>query len=209
MKKNIKGVLFFGFGGHARSIADVVLANGIESLLFVDDNARYGENFAGFPVIKEFPNELPQGWIAFPASGQGEKRLSQLDEIKYRGWTTGNIISSTATIGILSQIENGCFIGHNAHVGPNVKIGSGCIVNTAAVIEHDCIIGNYTHISVNSTIAGGSIVGDFCFIGASATVINNVAVGDNVTLGAGGCFINNVLEPGTYAGIPAKQLNKR
>ncbi|MEI7374902.1 NeuD/PglB/VioB family sugar acetyltransferase [Dickeya chrysanthemi] len=207
MSKKIEGVLFYGFGGHARSVADVALANGIQSLLFVDDNARQGESFAGFPVVKDLPEQLPQGWIAFPAAGQGVKRKVQLENIKKRKWITGNIISSTATVGVLSCLGEACFIGHHAHVGPKTIIGDACIVNTGAVIEHDCSIGNYTHVSVNSTIAGGCTIGDFCFIGAASTIIDGISVGDNIVLGAGGCFIKNIIQSGTYVGVPANRLS--
>ncbi|XTZ37602.1 NeuD/PglB/VioB family sugar acetyltransferase [Salmonella enterica] len=204
----IEGVLIYGFGGHARSIADVALANGIKALLFVEKNTVQEEYFAGFSVVKEFSGQLPSGWIAFPAAGEGTKRQEQLDDIKLRGWDTGNIISLTATIGTWAAIGNACFIGHHAHIGPKTVIGTGCIVNTGAIIEHDCSIGNFTHISVNSTVAGKTRIGENCFIAAGATVINNIRIGNNITLGAGGCFIQDTLQPGIYVGLPAKALNE-
>lgn len=206
MNNGVKGVLLYGFGGHARSIADVSLASGIETLLFVDSNARQNETFAGFPVMKEMPSALPEDWIAFPAAGGAVQRQAQLEDIKRRGWRAGCIVSATATLGVLSTLGAGCFVGHHAHVGPSTRIGDGAIINSGAVVEHDCQVGSFTHISVNGTVAGGTIIGDGCFIGAGSTVINSLKIGHNITLGAGGCFIKDVSEPGTYAGTPAKRI---
>jgi UDP-N-acetylbacillosamine N-acetyltransferase len=205
---SINGILFYGFGGHARSVADVAFSIGVRDIIFVDDNARPGEVFSGFPVIKHFPSSLAQGWIAFPASGDSQRRRQQLDDIQQRGWKTGNVISGSATLGVLSQIGQACFIGHHSHVGPGAVVGDACIINTGAIIEHDCTIGSYSHISVNSTIAGKTTIGNSCFIGAGATVIDNIKVSDGVTLGAGSCAIKHILHPGIYVGTPARKLKK-
>ena len=208
MGNNIKGILFYGFGGHARSIADVALSSGIESLIFVDDNAQPGESFAGFPVRKTLPNSLAPNWIAFPASGNGVKRSQQLEDIRNRGWSTGNIIAHTATVGVNSRISQGCFLGNHTHIGPNTLIGDGCIINTGAIVEHDCIIGNYSHLAVNCTIAGKSAIGCNCFIGAGSTIIDGICVGDDITLGAGGVIARDTLHSGIYVGIPARLLRE-
>lgn len=206
MKKEIKGILLYGFGGHARSVADVALKNGIPSLIFYDENAQQNEAFLGFAVLPELPLVLPEGWFAFPASGDAKCRQSQFEDINKRGWPVNNIISSTATIGVLSEIGVGIFVGHHAHIGPKAQIGNGCIINTAALIEHDCRIGNFTHISVNCTIAGNTTIGNCCFLGASSTAIDSITIGSNITLGAGGCFISDTPESGVYVGTPAKRI---
>jgi UDP-N-acetylbacillosamine N-acetyltransferase len=39
------GLLILGFGGHARSVADVAIASGITQLCFIDANAKPNESF--------------------------------------------------------------------------------------------------------------------------------------------------------------------
>ncbi|MBO3276224.1 acetyltransferase [Pseudomonas schmalbachii] len=199
-------LLILGFGGHARSVADVALACGYRQLIFVDQNARKGESFAGFPVVKSIADNLPADWAGFPASGDGRKRQSQCEEIWSLGLALATLISPAATTGPDCTVCEGSFVGHHAHVGPATRIGVGCIVNTAAVVEHECTVGDYSHISVNSTMAGRSSLGRLCMLGAGAILIDGISVGDEVTIGAGGVVHRSISLPGTYVGVPAVRL---
>lgn len=204
----IKGLLILGFGGHARSVADVALSIGVQELIFVDQNARENENFLGFPVIKEYHDSLPTGWYCFPASGNNYQRKLQVAMAETNGWPLTSLIAATASLGTGSQIAPGTFIAHHAHVGPMATVGIGCILNTGCIIEHECVIGEYTHISINATIAGRSSVGNLCTIFAGAVVIDSVNVLDNVTVGAGGIVTRDINSAGLYTGIPAKFVRK-
>ena len=200
------GLLVIGFGGHARSVADVALAAGIRELAFVDANARDGETFQGFPVRKEWPDELPQGWAVFSASGNGGVREQHIRLARERSYPVATLVAPNATLGCGSRIAEGCFVGRSAHVGPMATVGTGCIVNTGAIVEHECSIGDYTHVSVNTTIAGRCEVGAFCMIGAGATVIDGVSICDRVTVGAGAVVVRTIGVEGVYAGVPARRI---
>lgn len=203
-----KGLLILGFGGHARSIADVALASGIESLLFVDSNAREGENFLGHPVLREFTGDLPADWHCIPAAGDNRRRWAQVEAISKTGWPLATLIAPTASIGAGAQVGAGSFIAHHAHIGPLATVGQGTIINTGAVVEHDCKVGDFVHVSVNATLAGRSRLGDFVFLCTGATVIDGVAVGRDITIGAGGVVIESLEMPGTYVGVPVRRVEK-
>jgi len=200
----VNGIVICGFGGHARSVADVACSLGIANLIFVDENAADGETFYGFPVYKNFPEQLPEGWAAFPASGNNATRLSQIAMLEEWHWPVYTIISATATIGINTTVGAGTFIGHHSHVGPNTTIGKGCIMNTGSITEHDCNVGDFTHISIGARIAGKTRIGSHCFIGAGSVVIDGIKVTNKVTLGANGCIVKDIDESGVYVGTPAR-----
>jgi UDP-N-acetylbacillosamine N-acetyltransferase len=199
-----RGLVVLGFGGHARSVADIALTLGIESLVFVDGAAGPNESLWGFPVRKAFDDKLPDGWQAFAASGNNHTRHAQAAAILGRCWPLATLISPTATIGSEAGISAGCFIGHHAHVGPLSTIGTGCIINTGAVVDHECKIGDYTHISVNSSVAGRCQLGSLVFLGTGAVVIDKVCIADSITIGAGSVVTEPLLEPGVYVGAPAR-----
>jgi UDP-N-acetylbacillosamine N-acetyltransferase len=205
----IIGMLILGFGGHARSVADVALAAGITQLCFIDGNARPGESFCSFPVKASVDFELPDGWSVISAAGDNKKRIEQCEWIIQQGWPLATLVSPAATIGIGAQIGEGTFIAHHAHVGPMASVGRGCIINTCAIVEHECVVGDYNHISVGAVVAGRSRVGDRCFLGAGSTVIDGLQVTDDVMLGAGACAHRNLKEAGTYVGVPAKYLGRK
>jgi sugar O-acyltransferase (sialic acid O-acetyltransferase NeuD family) len=206
---NSSGLLIFGFGGHARSVADIAFSSGVSNFCFVDSNAREGESFIGHPVIKQWEGSLPKGWQAISANGNNVLRQESCEYIKNMGWTLATLIAPSATTGIGSKIAEGSVIAHQAHIGPMASIGKGCIINTAAVVEHESKIGDFVHISVNSTIAGRSTIGDYSFIGAGATVIDGINVCNNVIVGAGSVVIRNIDCPGVYVGSPACLVQKR
>jgi UDP-N-acetylbacillosamine N-acetyltransferase len=204
-----RGLVILGFGGHARSVADIALTLGVKGLIFVDEAAQADESLWGFPVRKTFDERLPDGWQAFAASGDNHIRHVQVTIILERSWPLAALISPTATIGSEAGISAGCFIGHHAHVGPLSTIGTACIINTGAIVDHECKIGDYTHVSVNSSVAGRCHVGSFVFLGAGATVIDKVCIADSITVGAGGVVVKSLVEPGTYIGAPARLVTAK
>lgn len=202
----LSGLLILGFGGHARAVADVALASGIKHLRFIDNNARPNETFGDFPVLRSWDEELPDGWSAMPASGDGLSRQTQCDWVTERGWPLATLISPTATIGFGAKVGPGTFVAHHAHIGPMASVGVGCIVNTGAIVEHECVVDDFTHVSIKAAVAGRCHIGRFCFIGAGSTVIDGIRIQGGVTLGAGACAHRDLVEPGVYVGVPAKKM---
>lgn len=201
-----KGLLIFGFGGHARSVADVALAGGVEELRFIDGNARADESFHGFPVLASWNEPLPEGWAAFPAAGDNQRRRQQIDAIEAADWPLATIIAPSATLGIQCSIAAGCFIGHQAHVGPVASVGKGCIINSGAIVEHESVVGEFSHIAVNATLAGRSRIGRGNFIGAGATVIDGITLVDDIQVGAGGVVSRSLDASGLYVGVPVRKV---
>lgn len=204
MKPDAAGLLIYGFGGHARSVADVALAAGVGNLIFVDSAARNGEAFLDFAVKREFQEPLPAGWQCFAAAGDNRKRQLQVDFIVARGWPLATIVAPTSTVGAGAAIAEGCFLAHHSHVGPLATVGRGCILNTGCIVEHDCHVGDFTHVSVNSTVAGACTIGSFVFLGAGSVVKDGCSVPDETICGAGTVVTRSLAASGTYVGAPAR-----
>lgn len=201
-------LVIFGCGGQARSLADVAISVGYQSLLFVDRNARVNEYIFGFAVIKEFDRQSNDFTSAIAASGNCATQLRHFNDIDNYGLDIVSIVSPLASVSPMSKIGKGVFIGHHAHVGPNSLIGDGVIVNTGAIVEHDCRVGDYCHISVNATLCGGVTVGKRSMVGAGATVIDGATLVDDVIVGAGATVVTPLQNAGVYVGIPAREIHK-
>ena len=202
-------LLVYGFGGHARSVADVALCSGYTHLAFVDAQARPHETFSGHPVVPTF-GDLQGDWSeAIAASGDGSKRQMQVDELLQRGFQVVTVLSPRSTIAFNAEVAIGSFVGHHAHIGPGARVGRGAIINTAAVVEHDTQVGDFTHVSVNATLAGSSKIGTVSMLGAGSTVIDGIIIGDHTTVGAGSVVIRSIANPGIYVGAPCKLLRKQ
>ncbi|BBP86046.1 acetyltransferase [Pseudomonas sp. Pc102] len=203
-----KKLVILGFGGHARSVADVALCAGYDELLFVDSNVRPEENFLGHPTQVSTENIDWSQWDVIPAAGDNLRRSQQFRDMEELGVIPVSLVSPHATLGAGSSLSVGCLVGHHAHIGPMTIIGCGCIINTAAVIEHESIVGNFSHISVHATIAGRSRLGEFSMLGAGATIIDGISVTAGVTVGAGGVVNRPISSPGTYVGVPVRKIEE-
>lgn len=120
----------------------------------------------------------------------------------------------------------GCTIGSNSFVGPfveiqkNVTIGDNCKIQSHSFICELVEIGNNVFIGhgvmfVNDLFSTGgpangnknmwsnTIIGNNVSIGSNVTMLP-VSVCENVVIGAGSVVVKNIIEPGVYAGNPAK-----
>jgi UDP-N-acetylbacillosamine N-acetyltransferase len=200
------GLVLMGFGGHARSVADVALAAGYTELVFVDPNARDNERFLDFPVQRNAPSGE---WLYMPSAGDNSLRLAQLIQIQNAGLPVATILSPLASIARGAIVAPGCFIGHHSHLGPQATLGEGCILNTGAIVEHDCRIGRGSHVSIRSCVAGYGALGDRVFLGAGAVVVDRVTIASDVLIGAGGVVVESIKSAGVYAGVPARCISKQ
>jgi UDP-N-acetylbacillosamine N-acetyltransferase len=197
-------LVILGGGGHAHSVADVVLAADPDrELVFVDPQAGEGATIFGFPVVHETPDENDAEY--FVAVGDNIRRRKLIDELA--GKKLAKVIAPDAHIGTDATIGEAAFIGHEAYIGPEVHVGNGTIVNTRSILEHEVKIGEYSSITPAVTIAGRCKIGGNVFVGLGARIIDQLSVCDNVVIGAGAVVVDEITEPGTYVGIPAKKIH--
>ena len=76
----VSSLVIYGCGGHARSVADVALSNGIRHLIFVDEQARKDEKIFNFDVIKKYEKKDHDSCIV--AIGDNRERSNVYDVYK-------------------------------------------------------------------------------------------------------------------------------
>ena len=107
-------------------------------------------------------------------------------------------------------------IQNNVHIGRNCKIQSHTFICELVSVGDDCFIG-YGVVFVNDTFEEGgpalgdrskwepTRVGDRVSIGSNATILP-VSIADGSVIGAGAVVTKDIVEPGVYAGNPARPL---
>lgn len=96
-----------------------------------------------------------------------------------------------------------CF---GAAVMPDTEIGNFLYQSIHTTIGHDCIIGDAMSLFPGAKISGNVKVGNRVLIGAGATLKERIEICDDVVIGAGAVVVKSIVEPGVYAGVPAKRI---
>jgi len=122
----------------------------------------------------------------------------------------------------------GCSIGSNSFIGPFVEIQQNAIIGERCKIQshsficdlvsigNDCFIGHGV-MFINDVFSDrgpangdrakykSTFIGNNVSIGSNATILP-VTICENVVIGAGSVVTKSIMEPGTYAGNPARKL---
>tara|TARA_R110002050_G_scaffold13971_2_gene44463 strand:+ start:8835 stop:9284 length:450 start_codon:yes stop_codon:yes gene_type:complete len=122
----------------------------------------------------------------------------------------------------------GCKVGESSFIGPFVEIQKDVVVGKRTKIQshtfvcelvnigNDCFIGHGV-MFVNDLFSEGrpaqgnkalwksTHIGNNVSIGSNATILP-VSICDNVVIGAGAVVTKAIIEPGVYAGNPAKKI---
>lgn len=201
-------IVIVGAGGHARVVADALLASGRTVAGFIDADERlWGTVMTGLPVLGgDTVLDAPEwrGHLLANAIGANPLREAIQRRLETAGWTFTGARHPQATISPFATLDESVQVFANAVVQPGAVVGPGCIINTGAIVEHDCVLGAFTHCAPGSVLCGGVTTGPRVHIGAAAVVRENITLGADVTVGAGAAVVGDYAGPGLLKGIPAR-----
>lgn len=90
-------------------------------------------------------------------------------------------------------------------LGDRVNIQDGAVLH-ATSHKSEVRIGNDVSVGHNAVVHG-AIIGNDVLVGMGAVVLDNAVIPDGTIIAAGAVVLSgSVLEPGIYAGVPAKKV---
>lgn len=198
-------IVLFGQGGHAKVVADALLACDHRITSVYDDNPK-ADNIAVFGgvSVEPAPIIIEAGEIWHVAIGSNIARLSVIKRYQNPNISLITIVHPSASVSTFSNVGQGTFVAALATIGVDSVIGQGCIVNHGAVVDHDCSLADGVHVAPNATLAGGVQVGKATLVGAGAVVLPNIKVGDNVIIGAGAVVTTDIPDGQKVMGVPGR-----
>jgi sugar O-acyltransferase (sialic acid O-acetyltransferase NeuD family) len=185
----MKRLIILGAGGHARSIADIVLEQGEYALVgFLDDVYPDLNSVWDIPLLGKLG--AASGFrgmadCAFVAIGNNRIRDSLFQTVREAGFELPSIVHTRAVVSPRATLGRGVAIMAGAVAGTEATLGDGVIVNAGAVVDHHAKVDDFGHLGVNAAIAGGSRLGRGAWMQAGS------ALGYGVEVAAG-----RVLVPG-------------
>ncbi len=202
-------VAIIGAGGHAKVIADAILASGGDQIFgFFDDNPVLWQNaIFGVPVsgpITGWQNHSVDSLIL--GIGNNRIRKKVFDQFKSIGAQFATVVHPRATLAKGVVLGEGVVIFANVVVNAGTRIGADCILNTACTVDHDCVVGAHAHLAPAVNIAGDVRIGEGVFAGIGTKIIPEISIGDWAVVGAGAVVTRNVEAAAKVAGVPAKSI---
>ena len=68
------------------------------------------------------------------------------------------------------------------------------------------MIGDYFSIMPNAVVGGNVTIKDKVYMGSCSNVKEKINICDSVIIGMNAAVVKNIVNPGTYVGVPAKQI---
>jgi sugar O-acyltransferase (sialic acid O-acetyltransferase NeuD family) len=202
-------ILIVGGGGHARVVADILLAmDSMEPVGFVTGDVPAGSpGPLGLKVLggdDDVPRIPHDGLVV--AVGENGIRRRLFERFAAQGETLVNAVHPSAILAPDVVLGRGCVVCPGAIVNTGTVIGDNVILNSGCVVEHECAIADHVHVGPGAKLAGAVRVGEAAFIGLGAAVVPGVAVGRASVVGAGSVVLRDVEPEVTVVGVPARPM---
>jgi sugar O-acyltransferase (sialic acid O-acetyltransferase NeuD family) len=197
-----------GAGGHAKVVADALLAVGqIEFAGFLDDDPdSWGSQILGYRVLAPITAWSERKIDALVvAVGDNARRKQIFEQLTAAGAMLVSVVHPRAVIGRGVSLGRGAVVLANAVVNSGSLIGDNVILNTASSVDHDNQIASHVHLAPGVRTAGRVRIGEGAFLGIGASVLPNVAIGEWAIIGAGAVVTASVADRITVIGSPAKR----
>lgn len=204
-------IVIVGFGGHGKSVADIVESTNeyeIVGYTDIEENRDCTYQYLGTDDVLQdlYLTGVKNAVIGIGFMGRGNVRQKIYAELKKIGYLFPVLIDPSAIVSSTAKIEEGTMIGKGAVVNADAKVDENCIINSGAIVEHECHIQSGAHVAVGAVLCGQVMIGKNCMIGANSTVIQCLEIGSNVIVGAGSVVTQNIADNTVVVGSPAKVI---
>lgn len=162
----MKRALLYGFGGHGRVLAELLLESGFHEIGVFDDNEVDTSAYTNIKYLGKYDSTVFPNTEILIALGNNELRSQIAAKIKHPFLT---FIHPSAYVSSSCKIEEGTVVLQNAVIQSNVVIGKHCIVNIQASIDHDTQIADFNHIAPHVYVGSNSNIPPLSEINPSQT----------------------------------------
>lgn len=184
--------LILGGGGHAASLAEILIKQGVHIVGVVSPQISAGKAlFDGVPhyvsdddILKFSPENtlLVNGIGSMPYQSLRESIYNRFRKMGYKFAT---VIADSATVSDYSVLHSGVQVMNKCVINLGCTIGENTIINTSSSIDHDCNLGSHCHVAPGSVLSGQVLVQDNVHIATGVRIVNNITIGERAIISVG------------------------
>ena len=210
-------IILIGARGHARSVADVINAEGQYRITgLIDSFQKPGTICFGYEIIggeKDLPQichdlNIHKIFIAIGDNYQRQAMAKRVQEaIPDIEFIT--CIHPSAIIGSDIKIGAGTAIMPGVIIISGCSIAEGCLLNTASSIDHDGIMKPYSSFGPGVIAGGRLLLGERSSINLGAKIVNDISIGHDTLIGAGSVVTKDIPDFSIAVGNPARVIKQR
>jgi sugar O-acyltransferase (sialic acid O-acetyltransferase NeuD family) len=169
--------------------------------------------FDGLPLVafediqQLYPPDSNKFFAPLTAIRMNQVRADIYAKAKSAGYQCVSYISSRATV-LSESIGENCFILEDNTIQPFVTIGDNVVLWSGNHIGHHSTLESHSFISSQVVVCGMCHIGEFSFLGVNSSIRDRVTVATGSFICMASAVTQDTLAWKSYAGNPARQLNK-
>lgn len=210
----MNNLILIGAGGLAREVAEAVAATDRYRILGIvdDDPALHGTTVAGVPVIGGLEQLYwDRSSYVVVCTGQGRTRraiVMLLAEHDIGPSRFATVVHPSVHVPASCFLGVGSVLLAQVAVTADARIGRHVVAMPNVTVTHDDVVGDYATLCAGVSLAGGVTVGPGAYLGTNASVRQGLRVGAGSTLGMGSALLEDLPDGETWAGVPARLLDR-
>ncbi|TCP64118.1 acetyltransferase [Baia soyae] len=210
----LKPLVIWGCGGHAREVNHLCEQIGCEVVGFLDERPEMkGKIIDDIPVLGDLTDILSRrNHVEIVCAGVGDPALKKRfarKTIELEFSIAPSLIHPSVYLSKRSHVGVGSVICEGVILTTRVEIGDFVIINRGANISHDNQIGNYVTIAPGVNIAGHVVIEEGAYLGIGCSVREKIGIGAWSMVGGGAFVHQDVPDKVLYAGVPAQFKKER
>ena len=210
----VSSLILLAASGLGREVLNAVEAAGRDRVIgFLDDEAAlHGTSVNGVPVLGSMEDAVRYNGVSFVAcAGRGQSRQAIVRRLESSGISSDRY---AAVVDPTVRVPRGCSIGGGAILlaqtvlTADVHIGRHVVAMPHVTLTHDNRIDDFATLCAQVGLGGSVHVGEAAYLGMGSSVREGIAIGTEATLGMGAVLLEDLPAGATWAGCPARPLER-
>ena len=210
----MSSLILLAASGLGREVLNAVEAAGRHRVIgFLDDEAALpGTSVNGVPVLGPIEDAVRYKGASFVVcTGRGQSRRAIVRRLESGGISPdryATVVDPTV------RVPRGCTVGAGSVLlgqtvlTADVSIGRHVIAMPHVTLTHDDRIGDFATLRAQVVLGGSVQVGEAAYLGMRSSVREGTTIGTEATLGMGGVLLEDLPAGATWAGCPARPLER-